>query len=74
MNEVKNVGHVDSVIRKILGAACVVLVAYHFLMEAILPLYALIPVIVLIPYFLKTGIERTCPIMKSMNISTAKKE
>ena len=74
MPEHKNVGQVDSVIRIILGFVCIGLVAYHFLADAILPLYALIPVLILIPYFLKTGFTKVCPIMKAMNVSTAEKQ
>lgn len=74
MAEHKNVGHIDSIIRIILGVGCVGLVAYHFLGDAILPIYALVIVMILIPYFLKTGLTKSCPIMKAMNVSTAKKQ
>jgi len=74
MPEMKNVGHVDSIIRIFLGVVCLVLVAYHFLGDSFLSIYSLIPLIILIPYFLKTGITRACPIMKAMNVSTVKKE
>ena len=74
MPEHKNVGQVDSIIRIILGLACLGLVAYHFLVDPILPIYVLIAVLILIPYFLKTGFTKVCPIMKAMNVSTAKKE
>jgi hypothetical protein len=50
------------------------LVVYHFLVDSILSIYALIPVLVLIPYFLKTAWTGVCPIMKAMKISTVKKE
>lgn len=73
MPEEKNVGQADSVIRIILGLVCLGLVAYHFIREPILPIYGLIPVVILIPYFLKTGLTKVCPIMKAMNISTTKK-
>ncbi|MBI2430224.1 MAG: DUF2892 domain-containing protein [Ignavibacteriales bacterium] len=73
MPEEKNVGHMDSVVRIILGIVCAGLVAYHFILEAILPLYGLIPVIILIPFFLKTGLTKVCPVMKAMNVSTIKK-
>jgi hypothetical protein len=73
MAEEKNVGQLDSIVRIILGIGCVGLVGYHFIAEAILPMYALIPVIILIPFFLKTGITKICPVMKAMNISTIKK-
>lgn len=69
----KNVGHADSIIRIVLGFFCLGLVAYHFFFDPILPIYGLIPVLILIPYFLKTGFTRVCPIMKSMNVSTVKK-
>ena len=74
MPEEKNVGQVDSIVRIILGFVCVGLVAYHFIRDAILPIYGLIPVIILIPYFLKTGYTKACPIMKAMNVSTIKKD
>jgi len=74
MAEVINVGHADGVIRIILGVACLTLVAYHFLFDPILSIYTLIPLIILIPYFLKTGITRACPIMKAMDVSTSKEE
>jgi hypothetical protein len=74
MPDVKNVGHADSIIRLALGVVCIGLVAYHFISEPILPIYGLIPVLILIPYFLKTGYTKVCPIMKAMNVSTAKKE
>lgn len=70
----KNVGRVDSIVRIILGVACVGLVAYHFLRDPILPIYGLILVVILIAYFLKTGFTRVCPIMKAMNVSTIKKQ
>ena len=69
-----NVGQADRIIRIILGLVCVVLVAYHFFREPILPIYALILLVILIAYFLKTGYTRICPIMKAMNISTMKKQ
>ena len=69
-----NVGILDSRIRITLGIICVGLVGYHFIFARILGLYALIAVIVLIAYFLKTGITRSCPIMKAMDVSTAGKE
>ncbi len=73
MSEVKNVGQLDSMIRIILGFGSVGLVAAHFIGDGILPIYGLIPVLILIPYFLKTGFTKVCPIMKAMNISTIKK-
>ncbi|MEX2189548.1 MAG: DUF2892 domain-containing protein [Bacteroidota bacterium] len=74
MPEVINVGHADGVVRIILGVVCLALVAYHFLGDSFLSIYTLIPLILLIPYFLKTGITRACPIMKAMDVSTVKKE
>lgn len=74
MAEVINVGHADRVIRIILGVVCLGLLAYHFLSDSFLPLYAVIIIVILIPYFLKTGITRSCPIMKAMDVSTAKRE
>lgn len=74
MPEVINVGHADRVVRIILGVVCLGFVAYHFLVASFLPIYALILVIILIPYFLKTGITRSCPIMKAMDVSTAKQD
>ena len=69
-----NVGQADRIIRIILGLVCVGLVAYHFLRDPILPVYALTGLVILIAYFLKTGYTRVCPIMKAMNISTMKKQ
>ncbi len=74
MSGEQNVGQVDRIIRIILGFVCLGLVAYHFILESILPIYVLILIVVLIAYFLKTGLTRVCPIMKSLNISTIKKE
>jgi len=68
-----NVGQPDRIIRIVLGLVFVTLVAYHFLREPILPIYALIGLVILIAYFLKTGYTRICPIMKSLNVSTTKK-
>ena len=74
MPELKNVGQLDSIIRIILGLGCVGLIAVHFSGDGILPIYGLIPVLILIPYFLKTGYTKVCPIMKAMNVSTIKSE
>lgn len=74
MPEVKNVGQIDSVIRFVLGVVCVGLVGYHFVIESIFSIYSLIIVIILIPYFLKTGATKICPIMKAMNDSTTGKK
>ena len=68
--EPQNVGRVDGIMRVALGVTCLALVGYHFLGQRILPLYLLIPVIVLIPFFLKTGITRVCPVMRAMGISS----
>ena len=73
MAEEKNVGQLDSILRIILGFGIVALVAMHFMGESTLPLYGLIAFLILIPYFLKTGFTKVCPIMKAMNISTIKK-
>ncbi len=74
MPEIINVGHADRILRIVLGTACLGLVAYHFLVDSFLSIFTLIPLILLIPYFLKTGITRACPIMKAMDVSTVKKE
>ena len=74
MPEEKNVGQLDSLIRIILGFGFVGLIAYHFIGARILPIYGLIPVLILIPYFLKTGYTKVCPIMKAMNVSTIKSD
>ncbi len=74
MPEEKNVGQTDSIVRIILGVACLGLVAYHFLSDPILPIFGLILLVILIAYFLKTGYTRICPIMKAVNISTMKKQ
>ena len=73
MAEEINVGGIDGIIRIILGIACVGAVGYHFTMEKILSLYGLIPVIILILFFLKTGLTKVCPISKAFGINTAKK-
>lgn len=70
MAEEKNVGSFDAILRILLGLACLSSVIYHFAFEEIMALYALIPVIILIPFFLKTGLTRFCPIMKSLNLKT----
>ena len=73
MAEEKNVGQFDSIIRIILGFGIVVLVAMHFMGESNFPLYGLVAFFILIPFFLKTGFTKVCPIMKAMNVSTIKK-
>ena len=70
MSEAQNDGAVDGGIRIFLGIVCVGVVVYQFAKAPLLPLYLLIPVIVLIPFFLKTGITRVCPLMKAMGLST----
>ena len=69
----KNVGTVDSIIRILIGIICVGLAAAGLLAH-LFPIYGLIPLAILIPFFLKTGATRVCPIMKAMNISTNKKK
>ncbi len=73
MAEEKNVGQLDSIIRIILGFGIVVLVTMHFMGESNFPLYGLVAFFILIPFFLKTGFTKVCPIMKAMNVSTIKK-
>jgi hypothetical protein len=68
-----NVGHLDSVIRIILGVVCLGLIGYYFFGKRFMPIYLLIPVIILVPFFLKTGITKVCPIMKAAHISTTGK-
>ena len=68
MPEQKNVGDLDSIIRIILGFGCVGLVVYHFIGDGILPIYGLMPMLILIPYYLKTGYTKVCPIMKATNV------
>lgn len=70
MAEQQNVGVLDRRIRIALGVGCVGRLGYHFLVARILPLYALILGAVLVPFFLKTGVTRVCPIMKALDIST----
>lgn len=70
MAETHNVGRADQAVRVVLGVVCVGLVGYQFLVRPLLPLWGLIIVIILIPFFLKTGLTRQCPIMKAMGVST----
>lgn len=72
MAEPQNVGMLDSRIRIALGIACVGLLGYHFLAARILPLYAVILVLIGVPFCLKTGATRVCPIMKAMGVSTTR--
>ena len=74
MSEEKNVGQFDSVIRLILGFGIVGLVASHFIGDRFIPIYGFIPIIILIPYLLKTGFTKVCPIMKAMNVSTIRRD
>ncbi len=71
MAEHQNVGVLDSRIRILLGIACVGLLVYHFAIARLMPIYVLVVVVVGVPFFLKTGRTRVCPVMKAMNISTA---
>ena len=68
-----NVGRLDRIIRITLGILCVGLIGYHFGFKRFLPIYLLVPVVILIPFFLKTALTRLCPIMKAMNISSLEK-
>ncbi|MBC8375110.1 MAG: DUF2892 domain-containing protein [FCB group bacterium] len=70
--EPRNVGQIDSIIRIILGAIALVSVIYHFVGDGLFPIYILVAVIVLVPFFLKTGLTKVCPIMKAMGVSTYK--
>ncbi len=74
MPDEKNVGQLDSIIRIILGIGCLGLVIVHFAGDGILSIYTLIPTLILVPFFLKTGLTKVCPIMKAMNVSTLKKD
>jgi hypothetical protein len=74
MAEVKNVGTVDGVIRIILGIASLATIACHFLFHPCLPLWAIVILFILVPFFLKTGITKVCPIMKALGISTHKEK
>jgi len=73
MSEKINVGQVDSLIRKILGFGIVGLVIFHFIGDGFLSIFILIPLLILIPFFLKTGFTKVCPIMKALNLSSVKK-
>ncbi len=70
MSEQHNVGRVDGGLRIALGIGCVALFGYHFVVARVLPLYAVVAVLVLVPFFLKTGVTRICPVMKAMGVST----
>jgi len=73
MAEQQNVGRLDSVIRIILGIACLAAMVYYFVAEDAFAWYLLIPLVVLVPFFLKTGATRVCPVMKAMGVSTMPK-
>jgi hypothetical protein len=70
MAEAHNVGVLDRYVRLTLGVACVGALGYHFFVAPILNLIGIIALVVLIPFFLKTGLTRVCPVMKAMGIST----
>jgi len=74
MAEERNVGQIDSIIRIILGIVALGSIIYHFLGDGIFPIYMLVIVFILVPFFLKTGLTKVCPVMKSMGISTYKQE
>lgn len=63
MENTINVSRIDQIIRLLLGFTDLALIIYHFFIEELFTVYALIPLIILIPFFLKTGITRYCPIM-----------
>ncbi|MBT4992250.1 MAG: DUF2892 domain-containing protein [Candidatus Marinimicrobia bacterium] len=73
MSEERNVGQIDSIIRIILGVIALGSVIFHFVGQSIFSIYVLMVVIVLVPFFLKTGLTKVCPIMKAMGLSTTKK-
>ncbi len=70
MADAKNVGTLDGIVRILLGIGCVALIGYDWAIKDIFPAYALIPLLILIPFFLKTGITKVCPIMKALKLST----
>lgn len=72
--EQRNVGQIDSIIRIILGIVALVSVIYNFIGDGLFPIYILVVVIVLVPFFLKTGLTKVCPIMKAMGVSTYKED
>ena len=72
--EQRNVGQVDSIIRIILGVIALASIVYHFMGDGLFPIYILVVVIVLVPFFLKTGLTKVCPIMKAMGVSTYKED
>ncbi|NQV42499.1 MAG: DUF2892 domain-containing protein [Candidatus Marinimicrobia bacterium] len=71
-DEQRNVGQADSFIRIILGVIALGSIIYHFVGDGLFPIYILVVVIILVPFFLKTGLTKVCPIMKSMGVSTYK--
>ncbi len=70
----RNVGQIDSIIRIILGVVALGSVIYYFAVQSIFPIYILIVVIILVPFLLKTGLTKVCPIMKALGVSTYKGE
>ena len=70
--EQRNVGQLDSIIRIILGALALGSVVYHFVGDGLFPIYLLVVVIILVPFFLKTGLTKVCPIRKAIGVSTYK--
>lgn len=74
MAEDKNVGKLDGITRVILGIVSLGFLVVHFVGEGILPIYGIIILVILVPFFLKTGITLVCPIMKAMDMSTRKSE
>lgn len=68
----RNVGKFDSAVRIALGTACMAAIVYNYTESPILPLYGVIIVAILIPFFFKTGFTKYCPLMKSMKVSTNK--
>ncbi len=71
MSQNKSVGLLDAAVRVVLGGLCVAVLVYNFAIERLMPIYAAIPVFILVPLFFKTGLTRSCPIMESLGVSTA---
>jgi len=71
-DEARNVGQIDSIIRIILGVIALGSVVYHFVGDGLFPIYVLVIVVVLVPFFLKTGLTKVCPIMRALGVSTHK--
>lgn len=72
MGNETNVGKLDQIIRIILGLITLGTIIYWATVEPIFHWGFLIPLVILVPFFLKTGITRICPVMKSLGISTNK--